>query len=148
MSGRLVILSVLWILPPALSEFLPSSPGEDLSWLDGLEFAVGVVVIFLFVRLAMAPALLADVRRGPLWAFASSWVLTRRRFWPLLGFGLLHFLVLILLHVVTGGRRLAVLAIFHLGAYPVSCLAYVSLYLSYARQPSLAADGLTPAAEG
>jgi len=141
MSGSMAVISGLWILPFALSDLLPETPGEDIGWREGVGFAVALAGIYFFVRLSMAPVLAADARRGPFWALANSWVLTTRRFWPLVGFGLLHLVVLLLLYLLTGGRRPASFAIFDLGICPLSCLAYVSLYLTYADQPRHVADG-------
>jgi hypothetical protein len=103
--------------------------------------------VVLLVRFAMSPVFIADKHLGTLEALRASWHLTKGRFWNVVGFALLQFISIVLIHEAVAGRRIAVSALFSLGPYPLWCLAYVNLYLGYAGQPRLAADGLTPAAE-
>ncbi len=68
---------------------------------------VGGAMLFLAVRLSLAPALTFDRGRIDLW---GSWALTRGRFWPLLGTYLLTSALIFVVYV------LSLLVIFAIGA--------------------------------
>jgi len=130
-ARRSAAMAAYWVIlntAAAVAGRLPQSSGEDLGWRDGLFVVVALVGLYFFLRTAYAPAVLVDLRMGPLAAIRQSWGLTRGRVWPLALLAALSFVAWIILFVI-GARSFAVAgSLLSLCFGPLLSLSYINLY--------------------